>query len=325
MNIKRIPIKVENHFKAPISDSQAFTLIELLVVIITLTVLASLLLPGLARGTQQSVTVQCLNSLHQLNDAWSMYNGDNQGKLAPTGQEADQPQSVTSSDGKPGGPNAQWCPGLQMNTTGYLAPVNLPTNAQNIGLEYIKDGLLYPYVGNTQAYLCPCDQSFNMAGGVIYPHVRSRSMNFWLSPLPSSAGYNAAAIWGNPQDYQLRVYRKTSDLTVPGPANTFLFIDENPQSINDGCLEEDPTYPTIAKPQWTDAPANYHDGGCGISFCDGHAGIKKWRDPVLLNLTGMNDTQSWTPSTQYEPDVLWLVNRATALKTTTAFLGPQGW
>ena len=121
-------------------------------------------------------------------------------------------------------------------------------------------------------------------------------------------------------------YRKEADLTVPGPANTWLLIDENPQSINDAWFVADPTYLSIKQPSWIDGPADYHNGACGISFCDGHAGLKKWRDPTLLALTSTEDTSAWIGTrSRYLPDIFWLVNRSTALKSTTSFLGPQGW
>jgi prepilin-type processing-associated H-X9-DG protein len=59
----------------------------------------------------------------------------------------------------------------------------------------------------------------------------------------------------------------------------FMSVDENPQSINDGALG------TVADPtvqQYIDWPANLHAGGCGFSFCDGHAEIHKWHGSTLL-------------------------------------------
>jgi prepilin-type processing-associated H-X9-DG protein len=148
-------------------------------------------------------------------------------------------------------------------------------------------------------------------------------MNGWLQPLPYSAGYNGTQVWGDSGDSLVRVYRKTGDLSVPGPAYTWVFIDENPQSINDGWMIEDPTSPSEESPVWIDGPAVYHDGACGLSFCDGHAEIKKWRDPYLLSINSMNDTQAWTGGdTKYTPDVLWLSHRSTALKSQSAFAGP---
>jgi prepilin-type processing-associated H-X9-DG protein len=132
---------------------------------------------------------------------------------------------------------------------------------------------------------------------------------------------------GGADDADMRVYTKDSDLTVPGPANTFLLVDESPQSINDAFFVEDPSEPSIARPGWVDCPASYHNGASGVLFCDGHAGLKRWKDPTVLAPGSiMYDTQSWGGgASKYLPDIFWIVNRATALKSTVSFLGPKGW
>src|SRR5438128_214626 len=57
-------------------EGQAFTLTELLVVISILTMLASLLLPALAKAKAQTRRVICASNLRQLGMALSMYIGD---------------------------------------------------------------------------------------------------------------------------------------------------------------------------------------------------------------------------------------------------------
>ncbi|HEY3857337.1 MAG TPA: type II secretion system protein [Verrucomicrobiae bacterium] len=302
------------------SQSSGFTLIELLVVIAIIAILAGMLLPALANAKKNAQGTQCMSNEKQLSLAWTLYNGDNNEKMPGNGQEGDQPQSATSADGKPGGANYQWCPGQQQDTTGYLAPGNLAPGAPNVGLQYIQEGAIYQYINQFLVYKCPADQSYNKAGSAIYPHVRSISMNGWIGALPVSAGYDGTKIWGNPGDSQVRVFRKTGDLTVPGPAYTWIFIDENPQSINDGWMIEDPTLNPAA---WEDGPAVYHNGACGLSYGDGHAEIKLWHDSYLLTMNQMLDTQAWVGGdTKYRPDVIWLANRSTALKTQEGFSGP---
>ncbi len=72
-----------------------------------------------------------------------------------------------------------------------------------------------------------------------------------------------------------------SDLTAPGPATSWLFIDEHPDSIDDCILYTNP-YFTSGTGQFTELPANDHAGSCGVGFADGHAEIHKWVDALSL-------------------------------------------
>jgi hypothetical protein len=229
-------------------------LIELLVVIAIIAILASLLLPALSVAKQQATGTKCLSNLRQLTIGWIAYSTDNSDNFVVNGDENFEPTILNLAA------NPQWCPGREDQLAGC-------TNL------FIKAGLLYPYVKTAALYVCPADNTtiLNNWTPTTIPKSRSVSMNGWINPAPPSAqnlGPTNACI----------IYHKSGDLNLPGSSRLWLFMDENPFSINDAFMVVNPQDTT-----WVDHPASYHAHANGISFCDGHAEIHKWNDPQVYN------------------------------------------
>ena len=249
----------------PKNRGQAFTLIELLVVIAIIAILAAMLLPALSKAKQKAQAISCMNQLKQLTLGWVMYNGDNNGRLPPNGEQGEQPASATDPAYQPGGQYAQWCPGDVTKTA-------LATSQSN----FIQNGLIYPYVKTVSVYKCPADQTVFKLGPVsLGSRPRSYSMNCWLSPFPGKDAFSIG-IGGTTK---ARIFNKDTDIVQPGPSMTFVLIDENEKSIDDAYFAGSPGYPNY----WENAPATRHGNAGGLSYADGHSEIKSWKDKNVLN------------------------------------------
>lgn len=253
----------------------AFTLTELLTVLATIALLAMLLLPALAASKPPAQAFQCLENERRLVLAWRLYSDDYNGKIV---------LNASSSSGYANN-SGNW----------VLGDVASLPSATNTAL--ITGGSLFPYTKSVAIYKCPADtKTVLSAGGVQVPTTRSISMNCWLSPY---VAWNSLG----------RVFTNQAAITNPAPANLWVFLDENPLTINDGFFVCDPSNPNT----WVDIPAAYHAGGCGMSFADGHAIIHKWSDPVVL--TPISGGASGVRAMQIPAtDLQWLQARSTALR-----------
>ncbi len=279
---------------------RGFTLIELLVVIATIAVLAAMLLPALAGTRQSSQVVQCLDNQRQLAVAWLMYARDNNDKLVANrgldGQPNLNENPLTDPNLQPGGIYVQWCPG----------------NMQQLGsaineAEWIEAGLLYPYLKNLNVYHCPSDKTLvphGDAASLPLPALRTYSMNAWVGSVNNSG---TAQAWDGIVGY--KVYLKLSDLVKPGPGKTWVFIEENPYSIDDAYFALDPRQTTI----WNNLPAVLHGNASVLAYADGHSDARRWTDQSMITATPatpIGNVYNW-PADPNSGDLAWLLSAST--------------
>ena len=291
-----------------------FTLIELLVVIAIIAILAAILLPVLEQAQKRALSMQCLANQRQLAMAWNMYASDNRDNLVPnrglngatgvvySGNPLIEPQLL------PGGANCDWCPGdFQSPNQADVTPGPYPGG--NKYSLWIEAGLVYPYVNNINVYRCPADHTVVPRGGGAFTAqaLRTYSMNCWVQPMDNPG--NASATWEGITGYYY--YTKLSTMRAPGPAQTWVFIEESPYSIDDGFFAIDPRETTT----WANSPAVLHSNGSVLSYADGHSAVRQWTDGNMINERPSTPGGN-TDGTQASPncgDLAWLVSVSTAL------------
>ena len=263
-------------------------------VIAIIAILAAMLLPALGRAKTRSQGIGCMNNTRQLQLAWRMYAEDNRDAI-PFGY-------ATAANAKA----FAWVPSGP--------PLDLDDSNPSVqgNWDYdntIKKSPIWPYCGNAKGiWHCPADNSYGVnPQGLRVPRVRSVSMNNWVGgngdTPPLYKGF-----WG--QGGNWLVYRKLADMLRPGPALTFVFLDERKDSINDGyfAVEMD-GYPNMNTTKIVDYPASYHNNACGFAFADGHSEIHKWRDPrTMPPLTTALQLNVSSPTNQ---DVFWMQDHST--------------
>jgi prepilin-type N-terminal cleavage/methylation domain-containing protein/prepilin-type processing-associated H-X9-DG protein len=274
---------------------EGFTLVELLVVIAIIVILAGLLLPALGSAKVKAKSISCLNNERQLALACQVYADEANDRFPYNLGVAEIRQTVAQNSF------------INWSSTIMDWEVQNPGNtgtSDNTNVTLLTKGGIGPYTGKAPGiYRCPSDNVLSdlQARAGWERRVRSISMNAMVG---DAGVFSLGGANTNNPDY--KQFFKVSQ--VPKPAQIFVFIEEHPDSINDGYFLNKPD-----SLSWFDLPASYHNGGVNLSFTDGHSEQHHWqfastKKPARPD--GAHPLPFAMPAAE-RGDFLWLMRRTT--------------
>jgi prepilin-type N-terminal cleavage/methylation domain-containing protein/prepilin-type processing-associated H-X9-DG protein len=258
MNVERIT------GKSPCASSaraDGFTLIEVLLVLVIIAVLAAILLPALAKARERGQAILCLNNTRQLELAWQLYADDHESLL---------PYNLVMKEFS-----------FRTNINWVNNVMTWDLSSDNTNTATITEASLGPYAsGVTSIYRCPSDRALSVMQSTNgWDHrIRSYSMNAMMGDVGASLTTNGVNV-NNPG------YKQFLKITeIPHSSEIFVFLDEHPDSIDDGYFVNKAAPPvngsyganTTSGDEWQNLPASYHNRATAFSFADGHASLHRW-------------------------------------------------
>ena len=237
-------------------ERRAFTLIELLVVIAIIAVLMAILMPSLNVAREQARSLNCRGNVRTLTLAWLMYKDENDGKLV-----GGHPQETGTNLVVPG----PW----------VFLPPNPANASAELKQEYIKNGMLWPYVKDVDVYRCPSDKRKNN------PYHKYAFRTYSIA-----GGMNGVT----DDTWEIKPCKNYTD--IKQPATKVVFLAEcDPRGYNMGSWVIRPK-----SKQWVDPFGIWHrDNSSTLSFADGHVEMHRFYSRGLIewNLKALHEPMNF--------------------------------
>jgi prepilin-type N-terminal cleavage/methylation domain-containing protein/prepilin-type processing-associated H-X9-DG protein len=292
--------------------SKGFTLIELLVVIAIIAILASLLLPALAKAKQKAHAIHCMSNLKQLMIAAQVYALDNNDKWVANGN-ADQGVNLAN-------PPANYVPRVWAEGR-ESSNLTDPRTARGM----VKVSLLGKYMGPTDSFRCIGDKQLLKSGNSTFLRPRSYGMNIFFGWTPGTVPEPPESVpdpitatqYNSEPNTGYRSFKTLGSTTRP--SDFFVFAEIHPFSICQPPFGVHPMASPIATPMNFHVPGNQHGRITQFAFADGHAAPKKWKSAKTNSPKKIESDNWWhnhssslgADAAEVRDDYWWLSEHAT--------------